>query len=82
MSADKVEVVKAKANTAKDDWRNLMDNLKQRETALQVLLKQNTYIHKNEFLNSDSAVPYDFCKFLLNTGFKIICTLQTKVAIL
>ncbi|KAF4071108.1 hypothetical protein AMELA_G00281340 [Ameiurus melas] len=37
VSADRVEAVRAKANAAKDDWRNLMDNLKQRETVLQGL---------------------------------------------
>lgn len=41
VSADRVEAVRAKANAAKDDWRNLMDNLKQRETVLQVLLGQD-----------------------------------------
>ncbi|XP_060722109.1 nesprin-1 isoform X2 [Tachysurus vachellii] len=37
VSADRVEVVRSKANAAKDDWNNLMDNLKQRETVLQGL---------------------------------------------
>lgn len=40
VSADRVEVVRSKANAAKDDWNNLMDNLKQRETVLQVQLEQ------------------------------------------
>lgn len=39
VSADRVEAVKAKANSAGDDWRSLMDNLKQRETLLQVGLR-------------------------------------------
>lgn len=41
VSADRVETVRTKANAARDDWRNLMDNLKQRETVLQVLLEQD-----------------------------------------
>lgn len=37
VSADRVEAVRSKVNAAKDDWKNLLDNLKQRETVLQVL---------------------------------------------
>lgn len=42
VSADRVEAVRAKANAAKEDWRSLMDTLKQRETALQVRLQPDT----------------------------------------
>lgn len=33
---DKVEAIQAKMNTAKEDWKNLMTNLHNRETGLQV----------------------------------------------
>lgn len=33
---DRVESVRAKINTAREDWKTLMMNLHQRETALQV----------------------------------------------
>lgn len=33
---DKVDVVRAKMNTAREDWKNMMSNLHNRETSLQV----------------------------------------------
>lgn len=33
---DRVESIRAKNNTAREDWKSLMTNLHQRETALQV----------------------------------------------
>lgn len=33
---EKVEAIQAKMNTAKEDWKNLMTNLHNRETGLQV----------------------------------------------
>ncbi|XP_067272909.1 nesprin-1 isoform X4 [Pseudorasbora parva] len=40
MAADRVEAIRTKANTAKDDWKSLVDSLQRRETALQVLQSQ------------------------------------------
>jgi len=33
---DRVDGVRAKTNSARDDWKNLMSNLHSRETGLQV----------------------------------------------
>ncbi|XP_043075052.1 nesprin-1 isoform X1 [Puntigrus tetrazona] len=38
--ADRVEAIRTKANTAKDDWKSLMDSLQRRDMALQVLQSQ------------------------------------------
>lgn len=35
---DRVDAVRTKMNTARDDWKNLMSNLHSRETGLQVSL--------------------------------------------
>lgn len=36
---DKVDAVRAKMNTAREDWKNIMSNLHNRETGLQVSIQ-------------------------------------------
>lgn len=64
VSADRADVVRVKANAAKDDWRSLMDNLKQRESVLQVLLEQDTE-------KETSKCKYMPCPPMLQT--KVLC---------
>lgn len=51
IAKDRVESVRAKINTTREDWKTLMTNLHQRETALQVSDASHTSV-ESETLHS------------------------------
>lgn len=55
---DRAESVRAKINTTREDWKTLMTNLHQRETALQVsdTMRDHLIINSHTFINLLTSV--------------------------